>query len=36
MAERGRADVRAIALEEHFTVPHLAGRIDAEVVRRRA
>jgi predicted TIM-barrel fold metal-dependent hydrolase len=27
--------MRVIALEEHFTVPHLAGRIDAEVVRRR-
>lgn len=27
--------MRAIALEEHFTVPQLAGRIDPEVVRRR-
>ena len=27
--------MRAIALEEHFSAPHLVGRIDAEVVRRR-
>ena len=27
--------MRAIALEEHFTVPQLARRIDPEVVRRR-
>jgi uncharacterized protein len=27
--------MRVIALEEHFTAPHLAGRIDPEVVRRR-
>jgi hypothetical protein len=27
--------MRVIALEEHFTAPHLVGRIDAAVVRRR-
>ncbi len=27
--------MRTIALEEHFTVPHLAGRIDPEAARRR-
>jgi predicted TIM-barrel fold metal-dependent hydrolase len=27
--------MRAIALEEHFTVPSLVARIDAEIVRRR-
>src|SRR5918998_570478 len=32
---RGGWIMRVIALEEHFTAPHLAGRIDPEVVRRR-
>ncbi len=27
--------MRVVALEEHFTVPHLVRRIDADVIRRR-
>jgi hypothetical protein len=33
--ERGEPNMRVVALEEHFTVPAIAGRIDREAVSRR-
>src|SRR5208337_586533 len=32
---KGRDHMRIVALEEHFTVPELVGRIDPEAIRRR-